>query len=611
MPRRLVLSLIGLALPALTGPASASAAPAKFFPADAIDGPSADVLRVGDVDVARDGSGAVAYVKRDGGVEHVFVSRLVNGAWQAPERLDPGLGTPAADPAVAASDGGKLVIAFTSGGQLFYVVRPVGANAWPAPVAGPAPAATPSVDMSINGIAYLVWAGGGDVHGARLERNAATFTQLPAPLDIDPNATAGEGTGRPKVVVAADGIATAVWGEGGHVYARRMFELRASTAPQRLDVDSFGGQPGAGADQPDIDTEDDSSFAWVVFRQALGDGSAHVLARRLRGSLFDDPVDVGPAGESGSGPSIDLNGRGDGLVGTRGAGTGTAFADSLQLDTFSPVVTLGNPSGVDAQPQPAIAEGGDGVVAWMEGTSASDAFVRARAFSKGKTGDEARLSNPDFGPVDPGAGFDAAANRAGDVVVVFVQGTGDQRRLVAGSYDRSPGTFVANTTEHWRNSAQPKLSWGSSFELWGPPTYVVTVDGQPVGQTTATSLAPSQPIADGVHRWQVAATDRRGQVTKTKTRVLRVDATAPKVTLRTSGAPKAGKTLTLTAKASDTGGSGVTSVAYTFGDGSRTVVARTVKHVFRRGTFTVSVVAKDRAGNVATVKKRIRVGKGT
>jgi hypothetical protein len=237
--------------------------------------------------------------------------------------------------------------------------------------------------------------------------------------------------------------------------------------------------------------------------------------------------------------------------------------------------------------------------------------VRARAFSKGKTGDEALLSNPDFGPVDPDAGFDAAANRAGDVVVVFVQGSGDQRRLVAASYDRSPGSFVGNTTQHWRNSAAPKLSWSASFELWGPPTYSVLVDGQTVGQTTSTSLAPSQPIADGLHHWQVVATDRRGQVTKTKTRELRVDATGPAVTLRVSGSRKAGKPLTFKAGASDTGGSGVTSVGYTFGDGSRTVAGRTVKHVFRKGSFTVSVVAKDRAGNATTVKKRVRIGKGT
>ena len=58
-------------------------AAADFFPAETLDGPG-DIVRVGDVDVARDGTGAVVYVKREGGTEHVFVSRLVNGACRPP-----------------------------------------------------------------------------------------------------------------------------------------------------------------------------------------------------------------------------------------------------------------------------------------------------------------------------------------------------------------------------------------------------------------------------------------------------------------------------------------------------------------------------------------------
>ena len=211
----------------------ASAVTGKFFAADNVDGPNAGLLRVGDLDVARDGSGAVVYTKLDGGVPHVFVSRLVKGVWQPPERLDGGLPAPASDPVVAASDGGRLVVAFVAGGELFSVVRPAGAAAWPAPVAVAGPAATPSVDMSINGVAYVVWSAAGDVQAARLDRKAVTFTVLAPPLDINPAAIAGDGAGRPKVAVAADGIATAVWGEAGHVFARRIFETRLSTFPQR------------------------------------------------------------------------------------------------------------------------------------------------------------------------------------------------------------------------------------------------------------------------------------------------------------------------------------------------------------------------------------------
>src|SRR5262249_785184 len=42
-----------------------------------IDGPSADVLSIGGMAVARDGTGGVAYLKNVGGAPHVFVSRLL------------------------------------------------------------------------------------------------------------------------------------------------------------------------------------------------------------------------------------------------------------------------------------------------------------------------------------------------------------------------------------------------------------------------------------------------------------------------------------------------------------------------------------------------------
>src|SRR3954454_20157077 len=103
--KRLVLTLIALA--ALT-PAQARAQ-ANVFPGEVIDGPSADLVSVGDLDVARDGTGAVAYVRRDGGVEHIYASRLVHGGFGGPERVDAGLDTPGSQPAVAASDSGRVV----------------------------------------------------------------------------------------------------------------------------------------------------------------------------------------------------------------------------------------------------------------------------------------------------------------------------------------------------------------------------------------------------------------------------------------------------------------------------------------------------------------------
>jgi hypothetical protein len=58
--------LIALALPA--------AAQAAIVPGAVVDGPSTDIVSFGDLDVAPDGTGALAYTKKVGADQHVFVS---------------------------------------------------------------------------------------------------------------------------------------------------------------------------------------------------------------------------------------------------------------------------------------------------------------------------------------------------------------------------------------------------------------------------------------------------------------------------------------------------------------------------------------------------------
>src|SRR5207249_380074 len=121
-PRRLITVLAAALLLAPAGVARAG-----IFPGEVIDGPDPDLVRAGDVDLARDGTGAVVYVRKDGGVNHIFAAPLTDGGWGSPERVDNGLGDPGSQPVVAASDGGRLAIAFLSGGNLYAVVRPAGA----------------------------------------------------------------------------------------------------------------------------------------------------------------------------------------------------------------------------------------------------------------------------------------------------------------------------------------------------------------------------------------------------------------------------------------------------------------------------------------------------
>jgi hypothetical protein len=616
MRRRLALIVTSIA-------ALSSAAPAHagFFAGEQIDGPSPDIRSVGGLDVARDGSGAVVYVRRDAGVDHVFVSRLVNGGFNAPERVDTGLEAAGSQPVVAVSDGGRIVVAFISGGQSFVAVRPDGATAWSPPQVLGSGASGTSIDMSINGAAYVTWTSSGDVLGARLDRGGTTFAPLDAPLDINPAADAGSGNNRSRVAIAADGTAVAVWGEAGHVYARRLYGTKISAAPMDLTSGDLDGHAAGPADLPEVDIEDDSSFAWVSFRQSFADGGAQkarAIGRRLRGSRMEDPVPYDGLGWGGEGvvsTHVDLNGKGEGVM-TAGTTGGSAVAAILKDDKLNVATPVGG-SGVPSFPMGAIAETTDRVVGWI---GAGDGTVHGVHYDDDPAvrtvplpGPDTALTNPEFGSVDAQAGFDVAGDRLGDVALVFIQGAADGRRLVAASYDRPPGAFqISTSSSRWRNIVKAPVTWGSSQDLWGPLTFNVLVDGKVVSTTQDTkSQVPPGAVSEGVHSWRVVAVDRHGQSVTTPVRPLKVDTVAPAVSFSVK---RKQRVATVTVKASDVlppsgQASGIDFVRIEFGDRKGFVQARKAAHVYgHTGAFTVRVSATDRAGNVTVAERRIHIG---
>ncbi|MCW3040672.1 MAG: hypothetical protein JWM31_2577 [Solirubrobacterales bacterium] len=607
----------------------ATPAHAGFFGAEAIDG-GAGIASVGDLDLARDGNGAVAYVKDDGGTDHVFVSRLVSGVFQPPERVDGGLPGAGSAPVVAVTDGGRVVVAYVNGGTVYTSVRPAGVPTFSIPQAIATGASAPSVDMSINGVAYVSYTAAGasaaDVRVARLERNTSTFNVLPDTLDINPAADAGTAGATSDIAVSADGTAVVVWGEGGRVWGRRIFENRISVAPQDLTVDTLAGHAGntGSATDPHIDIEDDSSFAWVTFRQSFDDNVSHTIARRLVGSEFEAPVQVDGIGFGGDGAassSVQMNGRGEGLA-TTGTTAKNSFVSVLHDDTFFPAAQINPANNVAPHPTGDLAENNDGYVAWMQGATPLTATVQGVFYDVAldkrtvpAPGPASELSNPDFGPVDVSGGLDLAVDRVGDAVAVFVQGVGSGRKLVYGGFDRTPGILSTSTTQRFRNIARPQLAWSAAFDLWGPVTYTAEIDGVVVGQSQATRLPLLAPLADGVHTWKVTATDRRGQTNVSRPGLLKVDTTAPSLSFSVAGVRQPGRAQTVKVTTADppagtVAGSGVRRVAVSFGDGA-TSSKRTATHAYGKGgTFTVRVSSTDNAGNVTVVRKAITLKSG-
>jgi hypothetical protein len=293
----------------------------------------------------------------------------------------------------------------------------------------------------------------------------------------------------------------------------------------------------------------------------------------------------------------------------------------LKDDLFNPAALLGGGFAAPA-PAPAVAESGDGLIAFQQGDPSGARSIIARPYdyvpaSRAVTqpGPPAVLSNAALGQSDASRGLDAAADRAGDVAIAFVQGDGAGRQIVAGSLDRAPGSFRASTTTKWRKFARPPLKWGTAFELWGPLTYQVLIDNKPVAQTTSTGVTVPTVVPDGMHRWRVVATDIRGQSTSTPSRNLRVDATPPKLTYKISGTRKRGKLVKVAAQASDASGtsakaSGLDHVRISFGDGSRPITGlRAIHRYGHSGKVTVRISAVDKAGNVAAKTRQITIRK--
>jgi hypothetical protein len=573
---------------------AAPSAQAGWFASEPVDGP-ADITEVGGVDLARDGNGAVVYLRRDSGVAHVFVSRIFDGAFHGPEQVDAGIADEATDAAVAAADDHRLVVVWIAGNRVYGSFTPGGSvgTLSPPQLLGEA-SDRPSdidVDMGINGTAYATFtlpgAGGSDVAAVRLQ--GSTWEGVPQPLDVDPNRAAGHS----RVAVSAEGYAVATWVEQGTVFARRITGLNVSVAPEIVS-DTAAGM----SDSPDIDIEDDGSFAWVVFRQDLGSGP-QVVGRRLVGSQFEAPAVLGGPGSAAPAIAMDERGFGEAVF---AGGDGSVIASLLEHDAFQPPFRLDGGGGTE--PQVAVSERQDIGAAWLFG--AGQVAGRYRAEDK-VVGPPALLSAPELGSVAAGS-LRMASDRAGDDAVAMLQGDLGARRLTVAVYDRPPGAPFIYSSTRFQKRKRPELKWRAGLELWGTPTYNVMVDRVLWGTSNKPSFQVVKPLSEGPHRLRIVQVDRRGQTALSSERFIRVDTAVPTLRVRLSGKRRRGSTLKLSVRASDAKGSGLKYVEIDWGDKSRRVRALRAAHRYRAGRFTLAVKAVDNVGNVArrTIKLRIK-----
>jgi hypothetical protein len=573
--------------------------------------------------MARDGTGGLVYVKNEGGVPHVFLSRHYLGVWRAPERVDAGVETSASQPVIAAGDDYRLAIAWVSAGRLMGAVAPGGP---PAPLPAPAvlysdadplrAVSDPNVDLGINGTAYVTFtapgSGGSDVRAVRLQGSA--WEGVPGPLDINLEDPAGAGSGRSRVAVSAEGNAVAVWGETPsdgrpRVYGRRLTGLTLSVAPQEISLADFEGAAGGPADSPDLDIEDDGSYSWVVFRQDFG-GRSRALARRLVGSLYEPATSIDGGGPADA-PRIGMSGRGVGIA-TVGTSARAVQVSLLERDAFGNSLRVDATGSADApNPVATTGEREESIMAWRSTTGPGTGEVRARYRPEAKAFDaEQVISTPEFGPAAPD-GLEATEDRLGDFALGYLQGTPGSYRVVTSVFDRPPGTPFGLSSAKPRKTRRATLKWRPGSDLWGAQTFKVFIDGVLAETTDRSFVTLKNPLIDGAHTWQVFAADRRGQETAMKKRTLRVDGTPPDLTVKLSGKRKAGMPIKLRATADDgSGGYGLSYVEVDWGDGSlRYRGTATQLHRYRRGKFALAVKAVDKARNVTRRVYTMRIKK--
>jgi PKD domain/Bacterial Ig-like domain len=629
---RVRLALVSALAAAALPPPAAAQQPVPGAPV-VIDGPSSAILRPSglSMSIARDGTGALVYLKQVSGVPHVFASTLVGGAFSAPVQLDAGLSVAASQPAVAAGNGGLLLFAFISGGQLFVVQRTSAQAALSAPTLMVAHAANPSLSMSSWGKAYLAFTvpdgAGDDVRSAFFVNGHWALES--SPLNATPADNAGTGTGAPQVATAGDGVGIVVWGENGGVYARRVWGTSPSVVYERADG-AFGGCNELAVSNPAVGTGGDSSYAVVAFEERLscsGTQQTRVLMNRLHGSAYDgiraaEGLTVGGS-DSATEPQVTMDEYGHGFVTSESSKADNVYATVLGDNGSTQGMTQVNGATNTASPAPVPATAGlfSNLIAWQQSPGTTGLpEVRVRYAPKGDVlGPEIVISSPTQGPVDAPGGLAAAGDIYGDSAVAWLQGPPSGVEIVAAELYQPPGAPGPSPRAQYQRTSQPVLAWTAAREPWGPVTYSVSVDGTQVGQTTATSLTAPAALSDGPHSWQVTATNPAGQQAQSRAATVFIDTTPPTVALMAPRRVRLDKALNLRiayadlppSGASTADASGVAKVVIRWGDGSTTTVPNgsyAQSHRYRRARrYTVTVTVTDAAGNATTTDTKVRI----
>ncbi len=606
-----------------------------------IEGPSADVLDVGDAAMAEDGSGGIVYLKRVGGRAHVFAAQFRDGRWRGAQRVDVGQGFDSSWARIGAGDGGRLIVTWVQefgpdSDRMFSATLDPGANGFQAPVpidfnVGEATATYPDLAMARGGQAYLVYRVVTDVSPAnppgyigadvRLARyNGRLWSVFGTPLDRNQAIPVRQPTAdnAPKVGIDVQGQGIVAWHEPGddfvdRVWARRVFGSSVGI-PLQASPSEWGGQPLRGpADALALDVGGFSQGA-VAFRQQPGQGGALGATRIFVNEIPDifaetsgafggaRLADGGVRGAPGP-PSVAVDPKSNFMT-AFASGSATLLGKGDDVTVKGTERLDGGGSSVAGDPLVDLAETGAAVAAWREqrGGAGTVAVQEKRADG---VDEPTELRAPAGGVV---GGLKLGGSGLGDAILAWKQGSGARAQIAAAVVDAPPDPFLVLLPSGWRKGRRIPISWDHSPSAIGGVRYSVSVDDEPVveGLSRLHARLSRDAVGDGRHRIQVYAIDSAGQETGSRVGRLLVDRNAPRVRLVRRGR-------TVRVRVSDgpkRAGSGLRrgSVRVSFGDGRRRARLATSSNSYAGpGVYRVVVRARDKAGNLRVLRRKVRI----
>ena len=643
---------LALALFALLGALVPARAFATIHTAGVLDGPANDILEVDGAALAPDGTGGVLYRKEVGGVLHLFAVPFAEGHFSAPLQVDTEDPYGASQPAIAAGDGGRLLVVWVqprnqspsgvSEYELMSASLQPGAGAFGQAIAvdssvgerftGDVGAVSPRLAMAPDGIAYVVY---------RVIANDC------GPLDQEFNPACLPGEKLVEVRVAR--FDYHFWSSLGPVNRVASIAMRAPSA----------------ADAPAI-AIDEKNNGIVAWQEPDASGTARIWVRRLFGAAPGTVLQASPASLEGrpvatdaEAPAIGEGPLGEAriaflLKGTPGSPQPTTqlYESSLpresdpsasQLSAAQAVAgaqsaALGPPSAAadvsgdfriafNEGPAERLLTGGEnapestrelgpgvgpasttlnpaggGTSAWVSESSTAQ-FVQAREDYAAGAYQTARLAGDLAGPV---AGLTLAGSGEGDALLAWMQGAPGRSEVVGAFAQAPPQPFTITGPIGWVRGRYASVNWEASLDAAPGLTYDVYLDGRPfqdAGGATQVKLATAA-LGDGAHKLQVLALAADGQRTMSTTTPLKVDTNPPIVTLELIDHGR-GARVSVRDRASGVDAS-ATSIA--FGDGKRVHGRTSASHRYRRaGRYTILARVRDQAGNHALVRLRVAV----